>query len=475
MTENRYSPTYRQNEARTIARWIEAGDSGIIVGLSGSGRSNVLKFLCQNPEALSRHFTNPQQTVIPVPVDLNDMAAFNISTLYRTILRGFYESRQKFPPSVQSSITDIYQSYWRDQDPFVVQSTLRELLFGLMELQVRVVLVIVRFDYFCEGQATPEMLNTLRGLRDSFKTTLCYLVALRYDLTYLPDPFILRDMLDLLDSHTCWVGSLQKEDALNLIRRETRTLTKKLTHTEEQFLLDLTGHYPALLKEVCRWWRSTSEKPPLRQLVEPLMSYPSLQHRLKALWASLTQEEQYALSELEKTTRRHNTSKSDAVLSRTYKNLIEQYQLLLKKLVDKGVCRQINGYWQINGHLLTQYVAQVKERGQGRIWYDENADQFWQGAKNLELTPQQHAALSYFFRYPRQPLSKSDLIMAIWPTEWEEVDEARLYQLIRQIRQKIEPNTAHPVYLVNWRARPEGGYQFFPEGRANFNQDENGL
>lgn len=123
-----YPLTYRQKEIKIIARWIEAGDSGKVVGLAGSGHATVLRFLCQHPEALTRHFTNPEQIVIPVPIDLNDLPAFDISTLYRTILRGFYESREKFPTLMQSSLAAIYQDHWHEQDAFVVQSALRELL-----------------------------------------------------------------------------------------------------------------------------------------------------------------------------------------------------------------------------------------------------------------------------------------------------------------------------------------------------------
>ena len=44
------------------------------------------------------------------------------------------------------------------------------------------------------------------------------------------------------------------------------------------------------------------------------------------------------------------------------------------------------------------------------------------------------------------------------------MDDA-LYQVIRGIRRKIEPEPGKPRFLVTWRGRPEGGYQLFPEGR----------
>jgi hypothetical protein len=45
------------------------------------------------------------------------------------------------------------------------------------------------------------------------------------------------------------------------------------------------------------------------------------------------------------------------------------------------------------------------------------------------------------------------------------VTDDSLYQVIGGLRKKVEPNPASPCYIINWRGQPEGGYQFFPEGR----------
>ncbi|MEE8390037.1 MAG: hypothetical protein V3S14_04475, partial [Anaerolineae bacterium] len=60
-----------------------------------------------------------------------------------------------------------------------------------------------------------------------------------------------------------------------------------------------------------------------------------------------------------------------------------------------------------------------------------------------------------------------DLIGSTWPDELRQqgVTDDSLYQVIRELRKRIEPDPAKPCYIVTWRGRPEGGYQFFPEGR----------
>lgn len=258
-----------------------------------------------------------------------------------------------------------------------------------------------------------------------------------------------------------------------MIEEETRVVAEKFSETEKSLILDLAGNLPILLKVVCSWWRTTVTKPPSRQLIPILLAEPAIQNRLAEVWTGLTQEEQLVLSELEKwhaqVGQKNGHGKNNLGLNNVYRELVSRYYPVLTRLAEKGLCQQEKGKWCLNGKLLTAFVAGVKERGRGRIWYDNTTDTFWQGATRLELPPQHRLALHYFLQHPRKPLTKTKLIVAIWPDEWEDVNEDRLYQLIRQLRQKIEINPAYPVYLVNWRQKPEGGYQFFPEGRTGRN------
>ncbi|MBN1991585.1 MAG: winged helix-turn-helix domain-containing protein [Anaerolineae bacterium] len=467
MKPERYALNYRQKQMEIIAAWINAGESGAVIGLAGAGKSNFLKFMCHHPEALKQHLDNPDQVVIPIAVDFNNMPTFDLSTFYRIILRAFYEAGEAFEPHLQELIEGVYRQNQREQDPFLPQSALRELLFLLAATQIRVVLVMDRFDNFCQ-MATPPMFDTLRGLRDSFKNNLCYLVGLRHEIVYLTGAIDLRELSELLDIHTCWLGPMTQEDALRLIDEETRTAVTRPSKTEKNLMLELTGGYPALLKETCRWWRLTADKPAMRKWAVPLLADQALQNRLVELWQGLTEEEKFVLSELEKQQTRAGRESGQVKQTRQkiYQDLQTRYGDTLARLAAKGFCDQVGSQWRFKGKLLAHFVAQVQERGRGRMWRDKVTGEFWQGPTRLELSPQQQTALLYFLQHPREPLTKTDLIMHIWPDEWEEVEEASLYQLIWQLRQQIEPNPARPRYILNWRGTPEGGYQFFSEGRA---------
>jgi DNA-binding response OmpR family regulator len=118
--------------------------------------------------------------------------------------------------------------------------------------------------------------------------------------------------------------------------------------------------------------------------------------------------------------------------------------------------------------LFAAYVVDAEGQSNGKIWLDETTDELYQGQTLLgDLSPLERAVLHFLVRHPRVRHAKTDLIVSTWPDELRRqgVTDDSLYQVIRELRKRIEPNPAQPCYIVTWRGRPEGGYQFFPEGR----------
>ena len=113
-----YPANYRAREMKIIARWISAGESGSVVGLSGVGQSNLLSFLCHRPEVLRSYLLPQARPVALVQVDLNCLPANNLSTLHRTILRSFYRVRDQFDTTLQQKSTELYLENRTERDPW---------------------------------------------------------------------------------------------------------------------------------------------------------------------------------------------------------------------------------------------------------------------------------------------------------------------------------------------------------------------
>lgn len=454
-----HAPGYRAREAQRLADWILTGASGSVIGLNGSGKSDLLGFLCHRPEVLNRYLPARAQPVTLLPMDLNTLPARTLSALFRVILRTFAEHQQRFAAETQALIRQLYQENRAATDPFLTQSALRELLIHLQQRRHRVVFALDRFDTFCT-MLTPAMGDALRGLRDGFKGTLSYIASMRLGLDYVPDPQVLGDLHRLLDQHVCYVGPMTEQDTRDTIARRVQMVDQRPTDTEMAQIWQLSGGYPSLVMVLCRWWLTTQAPRPLfADWPDALGKTTSVRNRLADIWEGLTQEEQMVLAEVQKS----------LLLDKKAQLAVGQrYADVLANLVDKGLCCREQSSYRLFSQLFADYVAQVGGYSRGKIWLEPTTDALYHGQSLIvELTPKERAVLHFLVQQPRQQHTYTDVIVAAWSEDerYHGVTNDSLYQVVRGLRQKIEPNPAQPVYVVNWRGKPEGGYQFFPEGR----------
>jgi hypothetical protein len=474
----KHPSTYRAKEMKTLAQWILAGESGSVVGLAGCGRSNLLKFLCDRPDILQSYLPDKADPIALIPIDLNNLPADDISTIYRVILRAFYWVRDRFEPEIEEIITTFYLENKNTSDPFLSQTALHELLFSLHTKQIQVVLVLNRFDRFCQT-ASPRVLNTLRGLRDNFKETLCFIVGMRQDVAYLPDPDALGDMYELLDSHVCWVGSMEMEDAQNVVIRTTQELSPLPSETEIIKMFELTGNFPVLLKAISDWWLNNKALSSFDEWRTILADTANFNYRLARLWNGLTHEEQFTLTAVWQCQNEPAVGKKGKLnRSKIFQRLAEEHGPVLARLAAKGVIHQIEDEdgWKIGSDLLADYIKRVGSSSRGRIRIDDQTEEIYQGLTPLRsFPPLEDKLLRFLVKYPYKRHSYSALIDEIFSGDAQDasgekfIERTRqdLFPLIRNIRKKIEVNTAKPCYIINWTGNPEGGYQFYPEGRPD--------
>ena len=451
--------TYRRRELKIIADWALNGVSGSVVGLPGIGKSNLLGFLSHRPEILQSLLASHDIKVGLVPIDLNNLPDDTIATFYRVILRAFYENQTHFDSTLQALIEEIYQRNKASRDPFLVQSALRELLIQFREQRIRILFVFDRFEDF-EAATTPQIANALRGLRDSFKDMLFYIVGMRQEVAYLSNTSVLGELYEILDTNVCWVWPMNRNDSELLISQETSSHTTQPTESDIELFIKLSGGFPSLLKTICSWWKMNADKYQPNQWGVLLLSDLTVKFRLQEILDGLSQEELLTLTELEiiygRKKRRSTTQKLD------------QRDQILDRLTTKGICKIVNNEWYTASDLLAAFIANVKSQSKGRIWLDEETEEAYQDKTPIQtLTPLERGVLHFLLRHPRIRHTKSDLIINAWPDDinTEGVTDDSLYQVIGGLRRKIEPNPTKPSYLLNWRGTPEGGYQFFPEGK----------
>jgi two-component system, OmpR family, KDP operon response regulator KdpE len=78
------------------------------------------------------------------------------------------------------------------------------------------------------------------------------------------------------------------------------------------------------------------------------------------------------------------------------------------------------------------------------------------GGKQVRLTPKEFDVLQYLVSNPNVPVPHGRLLQAVWgPDYGSEVEYLRVF--VNQLRKKIEPDPAHPKYLLT---EPWVGYRF---------------
>lgn len=456
-----YPVTYRAREIRQLAGWIQAGESGSIIGLPGAGKSNLLGFLSHRPEVLKSYLPEDFNPLALVWVDLNNLPSNDLSTFFRIILRSFYEARAQLAiidSQLAQSIEQLYRKVEDKIDPFLCQSALREAIFLFQERKIRLVLVFDPFDQFCES-ATTQMLDNLRGLRDSFKAALSYLMGLRHEVSYIRSQAELGELFEIVDTHQCWLGAMEQDDSRWVISQIETATGQSFDSAHAEQIVNLTGGYPALLRAAGLWLNRVSPVPEIDDWEDLLLAEDSIRYRLEDLRVGLTGEEEAVLSVLQ--TAQMIKSKKDR--QESLRQIDSKYRPALIKMEQKRLCKQSETGWQLFSPLFARFVGGMEGVSSGKIHYEVKTDRFLLGDNELAgLSDRDRKLLLHFLDNARIAHTVDDLIEAAWSEDDSGgVSNEAVQQAIRHLRKQIEPNPARPSYLVTERGV---GYRFFPEG-----------
>jgi two-component system KDP operon response regulator KdpE len=94
--------------------------------------------------------------------------------------------------------------------------------------------------------------------------------------------------------------------------------------------------------------------------------------------------------------------------------------------------------------------------GAGDLVVDFDRHRVIRDGEEIRLTPKEFELLALFAKNPGRVLTHRVILKAIWGPNAVNQPE-HLWVLVRQLRKKIEPDLAHPRYIVS---EPWIGYRF---------------
>ena len=223
-----YPADYRAREVRAITSTVQAGECVALVGLSGSGKSNVLGFLAHRlgREGVLPGLSGPHPAFLLV--DCNRLAQPTLDGLFHLVLEALGQ------PAAGDDVLALL-----DQ---ALEQALSEL--------PGVCLLLDRFDILASAigstLALPQAVaSNLRAIRDAHKYDLTYVTGSRRPL----DPH--SELAELFFAHTLWLGALNEPDARWNVTRYAERNALDWDELDIQRILQLSGGYPSLLRAVC--------------------------------------------------------------------------------------------------------------------------------------------------------------------------------------------------------------------------------
>lgn len=267
-----YPEDYRHAEVEQISRALCTGECAALIGLSGSGKSNLVGFLAHRvalPAACARL----------VLVDCNRLAGPTPAAVFNLLRRAV----------VQTSAPQADLPPEPPDEAAALDGLERAIQAGLAGGR-SLALLLDRFDALFELRGFPALADNLRALRDAFKYRLCYVTAARRPL----DPA--AELAELFFGYTLWLGPLNRSDALWSARRDGRRFAAGGPPWPEaalERLAALSWGYPSLLRGACEAYAAGAE------LSERALSdHPAVARRVAEFWSDRPTEEMVRLSGL---------------------------------------------------------------------------------------------------------------------------------------------------------------------------------
>ena len=251
-----YPETYRAETVRPILRAVGAGESFVIVGLSGSGKSNLMGFL-------AHRVADSTQFIL---ADCNRLRSGQPDDLLRLIHQTL--GQEPAPGDLLFSLETILQSKLADQSS------------GLC-------LLLDRFDSLPD-EAMPAIASNLRALRDSFKYRLTFGIASRRPV---PED---TELNELFYGNTFWLGPLSKDDARWSVNQYAQRRGVEWNETLIEQIIGISWGYPSMLRGVCE---AAVSNAPLEEAT--LRQHSAIMRRVKEFWRDEPGVEAVRLSGLE--------------------------------------------------------------------------------------------------------------------------------------------------------------------------------
>jgi hypothetical protein len=237
-----YPHTYRYKAVQYILSAVRAGNCVSVVGLSGAGKSNLMRFITHRLDA----FPHPA-----ILVDCNRLRENSTDAVLQLIRVSLGD---------KEPVTDEWAA---------LDTTLHR---RLSENGGSLCVLLDRFEFLPEVSHS-GIFGSLRALRDVYKYQLTYVTATRRPLDSQ------TELAELFFAHTFWLGPLDKPDVrwnvAQYAQREGLVWGKEVAEK----IMELSWGYPSIVRAISEAFAAGA-----RLELTELREHPAIRKRVAEFW-----------------------------------------------------------------------------------------------------------------------------------------------------------------------------------------------
>jgi DNA-binding winged helix-turn-helix (wHTH) protein len=435
----------REEDLLYIVGCLRQGECCSVVGPSNTGKSILLRSLLT--EDVRQHCAQ-KGAGPPVPVFVDCLeAAPSEHAFYELLLRSILEALE--PANAPEAIVDTLRSLHRELMDCTTDVAIRSLFARSIHALTRksqTVLVVILDEFDDVFRAlSPWPFRQLRALRDRYGAQLCYVLATSHHLERVrsdPDTYEFRE---LFQPYTHILCPLHRTDAERLVAYLARKQGDTPSPEHTDLVIELSGGHPGLTERIYGSLRPDISEvaSPLQVMATELNQEWPIQKECRRLWDELEDEEHAGLLAL--------------VQGETLPPGTVHRQALEAKglIVERG-----DGHLAVFSPVFAAFVQQESARHQPTtcrgLWYEADTRQIMLDGEDItrELSADQYALLVFLSQRPGVVCTKDEVAQAVWPDQSQEgITDDQIYQLVRRVREKVEPDPENPSYIATVRGQ----------------------
>ncbi len=313
--------------------------------------------------------------------------------------------------------------------------------------------LVLCFDEFDEAYASldPQTFLNLRALRDRYCESLVYVTATERELARLTTTREQGEFYELVAPRVHFLHFMEPEDTRQFCKSSAAREHVTFSESDLAFIGEKADGHPGLVQAVCYALGAVTGEPVRNEqqdrvihehVQENLSADDNVQSECAKIWADLEPDEREALLRLRRAqsiTTPEEQSARRVLLNKFIIRNGEAEPYVFCKLFDDFVRRQ-------------KLIQQPNERG---VYIDVDAGEVWVEGKPVEaLTDLEYRMLLFLYGRIDRVCDKYSIVEAVWGQDYiDKVDDTRIEKLVSRLRQKIEPDPAHPHYVQSIRGR----------------------